>query len=88
VLLPELQLARQAQGNGKRLRVVDLDIQAERRKEATHEKLNLLRLVKVAGTGKQRLEAVLVLRNGPGATTICKFEQRGEEGRSASGATP
>lgn len=51
---------------------MDLDIQAERRKGVAREQLDTLCLVKVAGMGKQHLEAFLIL---------CKFEERGSAER-------
>ena len=46
-LIAELQLAGEAHGDGKGLRVVDLDVEAERRLESRGEELHLLRLRQV-----------------------------------------
>jgi len=49
------------------LRIVDLDVEAERRLKAPGEELDALFLVEAASTGEERLEAVLVVRDGSGA---------------------
>jgi hypothetical protein len=69
-MLPELQLARQAHGSRDGLRVVDLDVEAERRKETPCEELDPLRLLEGSCTGEERLEAVLIVRDGARATAI------------------
>ena len=67
VLLPQLQLAGQTHRAGEGLRVVDLDVEAERRLKAPGEELDTLFLVEAASPGEERLEAVLVVRDGAGA---------------------
>jgi hypothetical protein len=52
VLLPELQLARQAHGRRQGLRIVDPHAEAERGKEPAGEQLDPLRLIKVPSAGE------------------------------------
>ena len=46
---------------------MDLDVEAERRLKALGEELDALFLVEAASPGEERLEAVLVVRDGAGA---------------------
>ena len=46
---------------------MDLDVEAKRRLKAPGEELDALFLVEVASPGEERLEAVLVVRDGAGA---------------------
>ena len=64
ILITELQLASEAHGDGEGLRVVYLDVETKRRLEAPGEELDALFLVEAASTGEERLEAVLVVRDG------------------------
>jgi hypothetical protein len=64
-LIPQLELARQAHGSGKGLRVVDLHVVAKRWLEARDEELDALVLVQMTRAREERLEAVLVLLDGP-----------------------
>jgi hypothetical protein len=75
ILLPELQLACQAHGSREGLRVVDLDVEAERRKETPREELDPLRLVEVSCTWEERLETVLIVRDGARAMAISQLEE-------------
>jgi hypothetical protein len=54
---------------------VDADGVAERRKESPGEELDPLGLVQRPGAREERLEAVLVLRDRPGAPTVRELEQ-------------
>jgi len=67
MVLPQLQLASEAHSTGEGLRIVDLDVEAERRLKAPGEELDTLFLVEAASSGEERLEAVLVVRDGAGA---------------------
>lgn len=78
-MLLELQLACQAHGSHEGLRVVDLDIEAEWRKDILHEELDPLHLLEVSCVWEESLEAVLVVHDGACATAISQLE----EGRGA-----
>ena len=46
---------------------MDLDVEAKRRLKTPGEELDALFLIETPSTGKERLEAVLVVRDGSGA---------------------
>jgi hypothetical protein len=54
---------------------VDLDVEAERRKETPREELDPLRLVEVSCTWEERLETVLIVRDGARAMAISQLEE-------------
>lgn len=72
----KLQLARHTHGDTEGLRVLHLDVVAERREEARCECLYLLRVGELLGAGQQGFEAVLILGHGAGAFAGHEFAQR------------
>lgn len=72
----KFDLPSEAHGEGEGLRVVDLDVVAERRQEALGEELDLLPLGQGAGVGKQCLESALVLGDAAGALARREFAER------------
>ena len=60
-LIAQLQLVGETHGDGEGLRVVDLDVEAKGRLQASGEELYFLDLRECAGAGKQSLKPVLVL---------------------------
>jgi hypothetical protein len=54
---------------------VGLDVETERRKETPREELDLLRLFEGSCTWEERLEAILIVRDGARATAINQLEE-------------
>jgi hypothetical protein len=78
-------LPSKAHGSHKGLRVLHLDLKAERRQESSREKLHPLGLLDASGAGQQHLEPILVVLHRPRATTGRQLEEgcRAERGAVA-----
>jgi len=85
-LVPHLQLAGEAHGDGEGLRVMDLDVEAEGRLESRREQLHLLLLGEITGLRQQRLETLLELDDSPRALARRELAQRvGAQRRAKAG---
>jgi hypothetical protein len=81
-LLAELQFASETHANDEGLRIVELNVEAERWLQASREGLDTLRLRECACPREQGLEPVLVLRNRAGSLGGHQFPERiGADGR-------
>lgn len=78
-------MAGEAHGYRKVLRVLHLDLQAERWKEASCEELHPLDFIEATSTRQQRLEAVLIIFHGPHTAAGRQLEEgrRSERGPEA-----
>jgi hypothetical protein len=74
-VLLELQLACQAHSSREGLQVVDLDAEAERKKDIPHEELDPLLLLEGSCTGEESLEAVLVVHDRARAMAISHLKE-------------
>ena len=64
------------------MRVLDPDVHAERRKEAADEQLDPLGFIERASAGQERLEPVLIFRDGARALAIDQLEEGGGADRN------
>jgi hypothetical protein len=74
--IAQLQLAGETHGDGEGLQVVDLDVEAKGRLQASGEELYFLDLRECAGAGKQSLKPVLVLNDRAHAPARHEFTER------------
>jgi hypothetical protein len=66
---------RQTHGSSEGLRIVDLDVEAERGLETGGEELDPLFLVQVAHVRKEHLKAILVLLDSARAFARCQLAE-------------
>lgn len=85
-LIAQLESAGETHGDSEGLRVVDLDVEAERRLQAGVEEVHFLGLRERASAGEQSLELVLVLDDRTRAFAHCELTERiGAQGRPEMG---
>jgi len=76
VLVHQLELPGKAHGGHQGLRVLHLNLKAERRQEPAREELDPLGLVEVTGARKKCLPPIQVIGHRPSAAASRQLEQR------------